>query len=133
MRWWNNFLLTADETRLIQEWGEFYTAELNNKPESEKLYSRIKVYLDEIDEELENKQRNDLTNSIKASPMARQLLAQAYFFNLDMQEKELTLHLRPVHKHLLNFTPELCVALKRHFDNDDFGVTVIVKHEKEEK
>lgn len=124
---------TPKELKIIQEWGEFYTAELNNKPESELLYRRIKDHLDKIDEELENKQRNDLLDEIKASPMARMLLVQAYFFNLRVDLEMLTLHLRPEHKHLLTFQKELSDALKDYFDNDDFDVTVIVKHEKEEK
>jgi hypothetical protein len=123
---------TPDALRVIAEWGEFFDSELNyNSAESRDLSRRIRDHLDKIDEEDERTAREALSNSVKVSPMARQLLNQAHLFSIDAASGELTLHLNPEHKHLIVFQKELSAVLKEHFNNDDFAVTVIVKNEKE--
>ena len=112
---------TPDELRIILHWWGVYENEMHTSDADESLEGKIRNHLERLEKYS--------LGEIRVSPMVRQLLNQAHIFSLDA--KELTLHLRPEHKHLLTFQPELCIALKKYFNNDDFAVTVIVKHEKE--
>jgi len=70
--------------------------------------------------------KDELANAIKASPMARQLLSQSYFFSINEEIGWLELHIRPEHKHLLTFQKELSDQIKERFMRDDFEFIIKV-------
>src|SRR5687767_13879956 len=95
---------TPDELRIMLHWWGVYENEMHTSDSDEYLEGKIRDHLDKIDDAGEENKIDTLISRIKVSPMAKQLLVQAYFRLLSSDE--LTLHLRPVHKHLLTFQPE---------------------------